>query len=91
MKVVVWKDERGLKHRSMLRDSDPDSAAEMGILMDPPDLEQLDWDGVRKDIHNALVEREIVTWRDLQKSQATRGIILAAMKSRLINLFKGAE
>ena len=59
MREVEWKDRHGYRHRSLVRDTDPDSAAENGIRQDPPDLDLLDWEGIKRDIHNAMIERRI--------------------------------
>ncbi len=74
MREVQWTDRNGYKHRSLVRNTDPDSAAEHGVLQDPPDLSKLDWEGVVRDTHNALVERDISTWGDLQLCQCIRHI-----------------
>ena len=42
MREVEWTDKDGFRHRSLVRDTDPDSAAPSGILKDPPDLDGLD-------------------------------------------------
>jgi len=88
MKAVTWTDKNGYKHRSLVRDSDPDDAAEQGILQDPPNLEELDWEGVKRDLHNALVDTGLYSWRDVQQKQGLRGPILSAIKRRLINLYR---
>lgn len=89
MRPVVWTDQNGYRHRSFVRDADADAAAPGGVLTDPPDLGRLDWEAVRRDIHNALVDAGVSTWQDVQLKQAPiRGFILGAVQRRLTALFR---
>jgi predicted nuclease with TOPRIM domain len=65
--------------------------AEQGILQDPPNLEGLDWEGIKMDIHNALVDGGLISWRDVQEKRGLRGAILSSMKRRLVLLYREAE
>ena len=91
MRVVTWTDKNGYKHRSLVRDDDPDEMASQGVLQDPPSLEELDWEGIKQDIHNALVDGGLISWRDVQEKRGLRGAILSAMKRRLVYLYREAE
>lgn len=94
MRTVTWTDDRnGYMHRSLVRDQDPDDAAPRGILQDPPSMEALDWESIKRDLHNALVGAGLCSWRDVQGQggDRLRGAILAAMKRRLIVLYREAE
>lgn len=91
MRTITWTDKNGLKHRSIIRDSDPDDMAPQGLLQDPPVLEEIDWEGVKRDLHNALVERELYSWRDVQEKRGLRGAILSSLKRRLVQLYREAE
>lgn len=89
MRVVEWKDADGYLHRSLLRDSDPDHLASSGIPLDPPDIDRLDWEGIKRDLHNVLVKQGLSTWQDVLDSQG--GIvtsIVSALKRPLIDLYK---
>ena len=44
MRYVIWEDRGGFKHRSAVKNGDPDSAAPGGIPADPPDLSRFDPD-----------------------------------------------
>lgn len=88
MRTVIWTDRKGYKHRSQIRDNDPDDAAPMGILLDPPDLHRIDWEGVMKDLHNAFVDTEVTTWSELQKKQNLQNVIFRVIKRRIITLFR---
>jgi hypothetical protein len=91
MRSVTWTDKHGYKHRSLVRDEDPDDAAPQGILQDPPNLEELDWEGAKRDLHNALVDAGLYSWRDVQRQEGLRGAILSAIKKRLIYLYREAD
>lgn len=89
MRRIDWEDRNGYKRASLIRDHDPDSVAEAGIPMGPPDLEALDWEGLKRDLHNALMEAHILTWEDLQKTNANlQGIACRALKRHIVQLFK---
>ena len=89
MKVVEWTDGDGYCHRSLIRDNDPDRLASSGIPLDPPDIDRLDWDGIKRDLHNTLVRGGLSTWQDVQNSQTGLvSSIVSVMKGRLINLYK---
>jgi hypothetical protein len=94
MRTVTWTDQRGWKHRSLVRDGDPDELAPQGLLHDPPNLELLDWEAVKQDLHNALAAQGLYTWSDVQRRGAEdglRGAILSAVRKRLINLYREAN
>jgi len=91
MRTVLWEDKNGYKHRSLVRDDDPDSAAEQGILQDPPDLHLADWEGVIRDLHNALVEHGLYSWEEIQKANNLHSIIFRPVKRRIVGLFRSME
>ena len=89
MKVVTWEDERGWKHQSLLRDTDPDHLAKSGVPLDPPDLTALDWEGLMRDLHNALVERGLSTWQDvLEQQNGVQSSIISVFKRPIVALYK---
>jgi len=91
MRRVTWTDDRGYKHSSLVRDEDSDDMASYGVLQDPPNLDELDWEGVKRDLHNYLVDAGLISWRDVQERTGLRGAILSAMKRRLVYLYREAE
>lgn len=94
MRLVDWTDQRGWKHRSLVRDGDSDDMAPQGILRDPPNLDNIDWEAVKQDLHNALAASGLFTWADVQNRGAEdglRGAILSAVRKRLINLYREAN
>ena len=92
MRTVIYTDPHGLRHRAAVPDDVPDEQARFGLRMDPPDLGQLDWEGVRIEIHNALVELGVSNWRDWQRQQAAvQGAILRPVMRRLVALLRSME
>lgn len=93
MKTIIWVDADGYKHRSLLRDKDPDHLAKTaGIPADPPDLELLDWEGIKRDLNNVLVDRGLVSWSDVQAAQTgLSSAIVSVIKRRLIYLYRHME
>ncbi len=74
---------------ALIRDDDPDDMGPQGVPLEPPDLTNLDWDGVSRDIHNALVNGGYFTWEDVQREQAPlTSIACRAIKRRLVVLFR---
>ena len=59
MKLVSWTDGKGWEHRAAVRDDDDRQVAidGQGLPMDPPDIELLDWEAVKRDLHNQLLRR----------------------------------
>jgi hypothetical protein len=91
MREVSWTDKYGYKRRSLVRDSDPDEMAPQGVLLGPPNLDELDWEGIKRGLHNALMDAGIFSWRDVQEKRGLRGAILSTMKRRLVYLYREAE
>jgi len=92
MKIVTWTDKDGYNHRSMLRDSDPDDLAYAGIPLDPPSLDQLDWDEMKRNLHNALVDQGLHDMRDVnQMGNGITSAIMTTFKRQILVLYKMQE
>lgn len=91
MRLVDWTDKYGFKHKSLVLDTDPDYKAPEGVLQDPPDIRQLDWDEIARELHNALVDRGLLTWMDVQREQTgISGAVNAVLKNRIVRLYREA-
>jgi len=89
MRYIIYTDRHGFRRRSLIRDNDPDTAAPGGIPAGPPDIRQLDWDLIQREINNSLVDRRLFTWDDVQLAQnALGGVILSAIRRRLISQYR---
>lgn len=91
MRYAHYTDDDGRKRRTLVRDTDPDSAAQRGIPADPPDVSQLDWSSMPTKLHNALVNRGLYTWEDVQRTDGLTSAILEVLRVDLIRLFRQEE
>lgn len=90
MKQVIYTDQNGLQHKSILRDGDTDPS--IGLLQSPPDILSLDWEGIAKTIHNKLLEANLLTIQDIQiRSADFNKIILATVGKRIYALYQNGE
>jgi len=89
MKIAEWTDGRGYRHKSILRDSDPDSAAPLGVPCDPPNLDLLDWEELKRELHNHLLDLDLTSWDKMAKHDgAIASAIRRTFKRPLVNLYK---
>lgn len=87
MKKVTFTDGNGYNHNSIIRDNDTDPT--LGIIQSPPDLRQLDWDEMARNIHNALLERGLLTIKDVQvRNNEFNQIILAKVGKKIFALYQ---
>jgi predicted nuclease with TOPRIM domain len=89
MRRVIVEDHKGFKHAYLVRDGDPDEMAEKGIPLEPPDIERLPWEEVKRDLHNALVTNGLFTWQDVQRAQTKiSAITRTLLKRRVVLLYR---
>jgi hypothetical protein len=90
MRKVTWVDEDGYKRQSWIKDNAPDSDAPKGTPDNPPDINSLDWDSIKRDVHNALVERGLTSWDKLQANQQINltNVIAAVIKKYLVAAYR---
>lgn len=89
MKLVQWTDDNGYYRLSLLRDKDPDELAPQGVPHEPPDINDLDWERIKREIHNLLVSKRLLNWKDVQRSQnGITNTINATIKRELIMLYR---
>lgn len=89
MRRVLWEDRNGFLRASLIRDNDPDDVAEQGIPVEPPDLEDIDWEEVKRLLHNELVRRQLFTFDDVQREQ--KGItvsVVSVMRRKIVELYR---
>jgi len=92
MKLVKWTDHDGYKHLSWLKDNEPETNAKNGLSHDPPDVNRIDWEQVKRELHNAMVDKELQSWDDIQKHQtALTSITASVIKKYLVFLFREGE
>jgi len=90
MKEVVWTDASGLMHRSILKDNQPEVRPNEGLIVDPPDVMQnVNWEDVARELHNALVRRGLFTYNDVMRSQnQLSSAILSVLRKRVKQLYR---
>lgn len=90
MRLIQRTDKDGYKHNYWIKDNDPDTAK--GIAADPPDINSLDWQAIIKEIHNGLVERNLIQFTDIRRSDSgLDNIILRAIKRPLVDLYRSMQ
>lgn len=90
MKLLTYTDSDGFTYQSLVRDNDTDPS--IGLIQSPPDLRQLDWDAIARNIHNALLERELFTIQDIQiRGTEFNQIILAKVVKQIYRLYQDQE
>lgn len=89
MRKIIWENEAGHKQVSLVRDDDPDSMASAGVPIGPPDLEELDWENIKRELNSMLIERGLLTWQNVQSQQnGITSVLLAVLKRPLVELFR---
>lgn len=83
MKRVTYTDADGRKWVTLIPDDAPDSHASMGIIIGPPDLSSLEYpEPVAIRLHNALVDRDVLTWDDFRRNrQVVQGALKWALRA----------
>jgi len=89
MREVAWTDRYGYKRVSLIRDDMTDDMAEQGIPLQPPNVDRINWEEVKRDLHNALIDQRMFGWQDVQRAQnALTGILVAVLKRQLVLLYR---
>jgi hypothetical protein len=89
MKKVTWTSPDGYIRSAMLRDDDPDETANMGIPCDPPDINNLDWEAVKRDLHNVLAKRNLIEMADIRyHPELLKSAAQDVLYKRLIALYQ---
>lgn len=92
MRRITYTDKFGYKKVSLIRDTDPDDLAPQGVPVGPPDLDLVDWEEVKRDLNNMLVDRGILTYQDIQRlNTAVSSCVKACLTSKIVILYKHTE
>jgi len=75
----------------MIKDDDPDSMAKYGIPHDPPNVNLLDLDGFKRDLHNAMVKGEMFSLRDIMKQANGLQPLMTVVKRYFLTLYQQEE
>ena len=91
MRPIVTTDRYGWKRRYFVRDTDGDEMALHGVPAGPPDLHDLDWEAMMKEISNAFVDQGLFTWKDINNSNVGLSVINSVLKRHIRGLFYEQE
>lgn len=92
MKLVEWRDKKGWLRRSLLRDEDDNQSAPLGIPQGVPDIMELKWRDIQRELNNELHNRGLFSHDDVVRSQnGLTGAILAVLRRRLIGLYRQVD
>lgn len=87
LKRVIVEQPDGYVKAFWVRDNDQDTR--FGIPEVPPDLNRLDWESVKKELTNLLTTEGYITFQDIQRrDQEFTGIVLAVVRTKLVQLYK---
>jgi hypothetical protein len=89
MRKETWTDDKGYRRAALVRDDDPRGWGPYGIPLEPPDIGQVNWELIQRELHNALVDQGLFTVDDVRRNQNAVGtIICRIIKREVITLFK---
>ncbi len=93
MREVEYTDDRGRLFRVLLPESDPIERARHGIVIGPPELDDLGLpESVMVELHNQLYHRGLLTYREATKRRMdVIGALQAAMMvnvEKILNLYR---
>jgi len=86
--------KNGKKHCVLLPEDTAGGAVvnpEYGVPADPPDIESMDWDAIKREMHNTLVDNGLTNWLDVQQSQVGFQSALSVVKRYLIRLYRDQD
>lgn len=70
MKTVKWTDKNGKNRQAILRDQDSEGLApHIGIKVEPPNLDLIDWNKKKIQLHNELLRRDLINFDNVQDQQ----------------------
>lgn len=87
MKLVQYKDKDGFLHQSLIRDNMKLTNAHYGIPDDPPDLRQLDWDAIVRELNEQLIAQNLITLADITQGTLSN-TILRVIQNKIVQLYK---
>lgn len=91
LKTVQWTDQDGYDHRAVLRDDDDESKPQYGVPIGPPSMELIDWEGVKREINNFLVQEGVSSYTDLTQSQTAMSFLCNVIKRHVATLYREME
>ena len=92
MKTVVYEDGGWLR-QSMVKDTMSPLDGHKGIPHNPPDITELDWNEIMRELNNLLVQRDLINKKDLngQGINHLRNAVQVVITNKIIMLYKSKE
>jgi len=89
MKAVTY-DEDGWLRRSHVLDTMSALDAHKGVPSNPPDITQLDWNEIKRELNNLLIQRGLIERNDLngQGINLLRSAVQSVITKKIIMLYK---
>jgi len=93
MKAVVYKDENGWLRRSLVLDTMSALEGQKGVPDNPPDIAELDWNEIAKELNNLLIERNLISVKDLrgQGINHLHNAVQVVVTKKIVELYKSKE
>ena len=89
LKRITWTDDDDWERAVLLPYSCPEDRVELGIPSEVPDISQLDWMAIQRDLHNALMNEGLLTWNDVQSGQGRINVICRrVLARRVLDLYR---
>jgi hypothetical protein len=88
MKVATYTDANGFKRAVLIKDTDDERHAERGIPAGPPDLEDIDWFALRREVNNIFAEQGVLDWLSYQQKPEAASAALSVFKRHIVDLFR---
>lgn len=88
MKHIIWTDEKGWKHRMLVKDTDGMREAKYGIKQDPPMISAGDWEALRREVNNFMVDNNLYKFQDYVSNQSAAMALLNLIKRFIVAQFK---
>jgi len=91
MKRIIYEDDSGVVHCSLLRDIDDENHPEIGVPINPPPIERIIVENALE-VRNQLVRMGILTYKDLlSQPNSVSNIIDRVIRKKLVEAYKLEE
>ncbi len=87
MKLIKYEEDGFIKQSFIPHDMNVEDA-DKGIPNNPPDLLRLDWKEIAKELNNLLIERNLITLKDIAEHGSLQNTILSIIKPKIVELYK---
>jgi hypothetical protein len=87
LKLLTFVDDNGITRKSLVRDGDTDPS--IGLIQSPPNVQDLDWETIAKNIYLKLLERGLFTLKDIQvRNTEFSQVIMSSVVKPIYGLYQ---